>query len=163
MGDEFSQYNLTTDDGSALTVDVVDDQVYIRQTSMGTIGRGPSALTPTLAHELARQVEQAATVAANFRPPAISIEEATSTASGINESPAMEQVLRQLGPNGIATLVAYANAHLVTYANAHPETVQGAVQPAQAAAQPAAATPGPSEAVSGAPAPPDGDQLTAGG
>jgi hypothetical protein len=135
---EFAQYSLETPEGGQILIDVVQDGVYINQTSQGTHGRGALALTPLLAHELARQVEQAASVAASYIPEQAAPAAAASS-SGVNSSPAMEAVLRQLGPQGLEAIIAFAEA-----------------------ARTAAAPPAPAQAPAGAPpappAAPDGSQ-----
>jgi hypothetical protein len=106
VSEEFPQYALKHDDGADITVDQVGDQVAVRQSSQGTPGRGPLLLTPSEGHELARQVEAAASAAARYTPP-VAVELLPT-----NPTPDVATALRVLGitPETLKAIQDFAKA-----------------------------------------------------
>lgn len=123
MTEQFSQYVLQHDDGADIAVDQVGDQVSVRQSSQGTAGRGALLLTPSEAHELARQVEGAASAAARYTPPA-ELEQLPT-----NPTPDVATALRVLGISP-ATLAAIQDFAKVEAAKAEAAKVEASATPA---------------------------------
>jgi hypothetical protein len=114
VSEEFPQYVLKHEDGADITVDQVGDQVAVRQSSQGTSGRGPLLLTPSEGHELARQVEAAASAAARYTPPVAEV------ALPTNPTPDVATALRVLGitPETLQAIQEFARAEAAKTQNA---------------------------------------------
>jgi hypothetical protein len=98
---DFVQYELRSDEGATLLVDAQADRVIVQQSSMGAVGApGAAVLTAHEGHELARQIEAASQAAMSFKPPE------APTGQVLNASPAVQGLVEQLGPQGVAALVA---------------------------------------------------------